>query len=105
MQLHITSDWFHAIRLFITFIMTASLGAHAFHRFKMLAGIASPKLWAFLLYAMAFVLSSTLNFVALMITVATRTYGHMPAVSLGPFTVLLVISYMAFAVTRRPSRA
>jgi hypothetical protein len=105
MYFHVSEDLFHAIRLLVTFAATASLGAHAFHKFKLLAGIASPKLWAFLLYAMAFVLSSTLNFVSLLITVATRSYGHMPAVSLGPFTVLLVISYMAFAVTMRPFRA
>jgi hypothetical protein len=105
MHFHFSYDWFHAIRLLVTFAITASLGAHAYHRFKMLAGIASPKLWAFLLYAMAFILSSTLNFVSLLITVATRSYGHMPAVSLGPFTVLLVISYMAFAVSMRPFRA
>ncbi|MDO8585731.1 MAG: hypothetical protein Q7T82_01710 [Armatimonadota bacterium] len=98
-------DWLHAVRLLITFLITATLGAHAFYKFRVLTGTASPKLWTFFLYAMAFILSSTLNFVALLITVATRSYGPMPKVSLGPFTVLLVITYAALAVTSRPTRA
>ena len=96
-------DWLHAIRLLITFAITATLGAHAFYRFRVLAGSASPKLWAFFLYSMAFILSSTLNFVSLLITVATRSYGPMPKVSLGRFTLVLIITYAALAFTSRQS--
>jgi hypothetical protein len=105
MMASLSPDWLSAVRLLFTFVATVALGAHAFYRFKMLSGSASPKLWAFWLYAMAFILSSTLNFLSLLITVATRSYGPMPAVSLGRFTVLLIITYAAFAVTMRPSRA
>ena len=98
-------DWLHAVRLLITLILITCLGSHAFYRFKLLAGSSSPKQWAFFLYSVVFLGSSVLNFVSLLITLATRTYGRMPGLSLGSFTVTLIITYAAFALTVRPSRS
>lgn len=97
-------DVLHAVRLFVTFFLTAGLGAHAFCRFRSLSEEGSPKLWAYFLYSMAFALSTTLNFISLVVTLATRDYGGMRGVHLGPFTVILVITYAAFAITARPFR-
>lgn len=96
-------DWLQAVRLLVTFVLTACLGAHAFYRFRALSGSGSPKLWAFLMYSLAFVFSSALHFVSLLITVATRAYGPIPQISLGPFTIALLITYAAFSITVRPS--
>ncbi|MDO8683815.1 MAG: hypothetical protein Q7N50_10080 [Armatimonadota bacterium] len=101
MFLQLSPDWFHAIRLLVTFIVTTALGAHAFYRFKTPGNAGAPKSWAFLLYSLAFLMSSTLNFLSLLITIGTRTYARMPTMRLGTFTIVLIITYMALAMTTR----
>lgn len=104
MNISYQADWVHAIRLLITFLITVALGLHAFYRFKELNDTNSPRVWVFLLYSMVFLVSSALNFVSLMVTVATRTYGRNPAVSVGGFTLMLIITYSVVAYSTRPSR-
>jgi len=101
MRIPFTPDQLNAIRLLITFVVVSGLGAHAFYRYKRLARAGSPKSWAFLLYSLVFLLSSSMNFISLLITVATGTYGLTPGVTVGRFTAVLVITYAAFAVTGR----
>jgi hypothetical protein len=103
MQIAHAPDWAQAVRLFITFMLTTGLGMHAFYRFRVLRETASPKMWAFFLYSLVFLFSCSLNFLSLLVTVATRTYGPIPHFHLGPFTVTLVITYAAFAFTARPT--
>ena len=104
MRIVFTPDQVSAIRLMITFVVVSCLGAHAFYNYKRLARADSPKCWAFLLYSLVFLLASSLNFVSLLITVATRTYGLTPGITLGRFTVITVVTYAAFAISgrRRP---
>ena len=105
MRIAFTPDQLNAIRLLITFVVVSGLGAHAFYRYKRLARAGSPKSWAFLLYSLVFLFASSLNFVSLLITVATHTYGLTPGITVGRFTAIIVITYAAFALSgrRRPS--
>ena len=100
-----SSDQLNAVRLLLTFLITSTLGGHAYYRFKLLMWDRSPKLWAFLLYSLVFALTSILTCLSLLITVGTRTYGRFLGVRLGSFTLILLITYAVFLVGARSGRA
>lgn len=96
-------EWVQAVRLLLTFLVTAAAGVHAFYLFqtageqrqKSSAGesLAVRLRWIFLLYAGLFLFVSVLNFSYLLITVALKYPGG--PFKLGTLSLILVVSYAA----------
>ena len=90
------------LRLLVAFLLTATLGIHAFRQHKQEAVEAiSPRKWMYWIYAAVFLITSTACFTQLCVTIVFRDYARAPF-HLGYSTMLLVLSYVALlAGTRR----
>lgn len=88
-------DWFHAVRLLVTFGLTAGFGIHAYNaHIRESVQAVSARRWMYWLYAMAFLVASVANFVQLGITLVFRSYEK-AGYHLGYSTLVLILSYVA----------
>lgn len=87
-------DWLQAVRLFVTFGVTAVLGVHAYNA-HVLESVqaASPRKWMYWLYAAAFLAAAVANFAQFAIALVYVGYGRV-GLQLGYLTMLLVLSYV-----------
>jgi len=97
-------DWFQALRLSFTFLMTAGFGLHAFYQHKQQElDAVSPRRWMYWIYAMVFAVATAANFAQLCVMMVFRDYEK-ATFHLGYSTLLLVLSYVALLAGVRRDR-
>lgn len=91
-------EWLLISRLFITFLLTAGFGIHAFYQHKQeVSEIVSPRKWMYWLYSVVFLLVCTTNFTQLCVTLVFHHYEK-SSFHIGYSTLLLTLSYFVVLI-------